>query len=127
MVIGSGRRDVVCGFLGKYGGELRVFRGEDGFWFRCFSGSGEFGGGGEAGDDRGAHGNKAGTASNNSVEGSVFSCSVDVCGFFLPLIIFEESRICDSVYVYVARGTSWGFKERVVSLIVDFVGGEKKF
>ena len=127
MVIGSGRGDVVSSLLGEYGGELRVFGGKDGLWLCCFGGSSEFCGGGEAGDDGGTHGDKAGTASDDSVEGSVFSCSVDVCGFFLPLIIFEESRICDSVYVYVARGTSWGFKERVVSLIVDFVGGEKKF
>ena len=33
MIIGSGRRDVVCGLLGEYGGELRVFRGKDGFGF----------------------------------------------------------------------------------------------
>ena len=127
MVVGSGRRDVVSGLLGEYGGELRVFRRKDGFWFCCFGGSGEFGGGGKAGDDGGAHGDETGTASNNSMEGSVFACSVDVCGLFLPFIIFEEARIGDGVYVYVTRGASGGFKERVVSFVVDFVGGEKKF
>jgi len=127
VVIGSGRRDVVCGFLGEYGGELRVFGRKDGFWFCCFCGSGKFGGGGEAGDDRGAHGNKAGTTPNNSVEGSIFSCSVYIRGFFLPFVVFKEARIGDGVYVYVTRRASGRFEERVVSSVIDFVGGKEEF
>ena len=127
MVVGSRRRDMVCGFFGKYGGELGVFGGKDGFGFCSFSSSGEFSGGGKAGDYRGAHRDKAGTASYNSVEGSVFTSSINVCGFFFPLVILEEARICDGIHIYMARGTSGGFKEGVVSFVVDFVGSKEEF
>jgi len=127
MVVGSRRRDMVCGFFGKYGGELGVFGGKDGFGLCRFSGCGEFSGGSEAGDNRGAHRNKTGTAPYDSVEGSVFASSINVRGFFLPLVVLKEARICDGVHVYVARGASGGFKERVVSFVVDLVGGEEEF
>jgi len=127
MVIGSRRRDMVRGFFGKHGRELGVFGGEDGFWFCRFSGCGEFGGGGEASDNRGAHRNKTRTASYDSVEGSVFTSSINVRGFFLPLVVLKEARICDGVHVYMTRGTSGSSKESVVSLVVDLVGGEEKF
>ena len=111
MIVGSGRGYMVGGLLGKYGGELRVLRGKNGLRFCCFGGSGKFGGGGEAGNDGGAHRNKTRTASNNSVESSVLAGSVDVRGFFLPLIVFEETGVSDGVHVYVTRGASGGFKE----------------
>jgi len=68
-----------------------------------------------------------GTASDDSMEGSVFTSSVDVGGFFLPLVVLEEARICDGIYVNVARRASGGFEEGVVSFVVDFVRGEEEF
>jgi len=127
VVIRLRGRDMVGGLLGEYRGELRVFGGKDSFGFGCFCGSGEFCGGGEAGDDRRSHGDEAGTASYNSVEGSVFVGSVDVSRLFLPLVEFEEARVSDGIYVYVARGTSGGFEEGVVSFVIDFVGSEEEF
>ena len=127
MIVGSRRRDVVCGFLGEYGGELGVFGGENGFGFCCFCCSGKFSGCGEAGDDRGAHRDETRTASNDSMDGSIFACSVDIRGFFLPFVIFEEVGIGDGVYVHVTRRASGGFKEGVVSFVVDLMGGEEEF
>jgi len=68
-----------------------------------------------------------GTTSYDSVEGSVFAGSVNICRFFLPLVVFEEARIGDGVYVYVTRGASGGLKEGVVSFVVYFMGGEEEF
>jgi len=127
MVVRSRGRDMVGSLFGKHRGELRVFRGEDSFGFSCFGSSGEFSGSGEVGDDRGSHRDKAGTASYDLVEGSVFASSVDVGGLFFPLVVLEEVRICDGICVYVARGASGGFEEGVVSFVVDFVGGKEEF
>jgi len=118
---------MVCSFFGKYGGELGVFGGKDGFGLCRFSGCGKLSGDGEASNNGGAHRNKMGAAPYDSVEGSVFASSVYVRGLFLPLVVLKEVRICDGVHVYVARGASGGFKERVVSFVVDLVGGEEKF
>jgi len=61
------------------------------------------------------------------VEGSVFTGSVNVSGFFLPLVVLEEARVHDGIYIYVVRGTSGGFEKGVVSFVVDFVGGKEEF
>ena len=53
--------------------------------------------------------------------------SVDVGGLFLPLVVLEEARICDGIYVNVAGGVSGGFVEGVVLFVVDFVRGEEEF
>ena len=106
---------------------MGVFGGKDGFGFCSLGGGGEFSGGGEAGDYRRAHGDKAGTASYNSVEGPVFASSINVSGFFFPLVKFEEARIHDGIHIYVTRGASGGFKEGVVSFVVDFMGSEEEF
>jgi len=99
VVIRLRGRDMVGGLLGEYRGELRVFGGKDSFGFGCFRSSGEFCGGGEAGDDRRSHGDEAGTASYDSVEGSVFAGPVDVGRLFFPLVEFEEAGVCDGIYV----------------------------
>jgi len=67
-----------------------------------------------------------GTASYDSMEGSVFASSVDIGRFFLPLVVLEEARIGDGIYINVARRTSGGFEEGVVPLVVNFMGGEEK-
>jgi len=79
------------------------------------------------GDYRGSHRDKARAASDNSMEGSVFTSSVNVGGLFLPLVVLKEAGIFDGVYVDVARRASGGFEEGVVSFIVGFVRGEEEF
>jgi len=127
VVVGLSGGNMVCCFLGEHRGELGVFGGKDGLWFRSFCGSGEFSSDGEVGDYWGTHRDKTGSASYDSVKGSVFASPVNVCGLLFPLVVFEEARVSDGVHVYVTRGASGGFKEGVVSLIVDFVGGEEEF
>jgi len=53
--------------------------------------------------------------------------SVDVGGLFLPLVVLEEARICDGIYINMARRASGGFEEGVVSFVVNFVRGEEEF
>jgi len=127
VVVRSRGRDMVSCFLGKYQGELGVFGGKDSFRFCSLCGSGKFSGGSESGDYRRPHRDKVGTTSYDSVEGSVFTGSVNVSGFFLPLVVFEEVRVHDGIYIYMARGTSGGFEKGVVSFVVDFVGGKEEF
>jgi len=126
VVIGSRRGNMICSFFGEDRRELRVFGGKDSFGFCGFCGSGEFSSGSEAGNYWGSHRNKAGTTSDDSMEGSVFASSVDMGRFFLPLVVLEEMRISDGIHVDVVRRASGGFKEGVVPLVVDFVGGEEE-
>ena len=127
VIVGSRRGDMVCSFFVEDRSELGVFGGKDGFGFRGFCGCSKFHSGGEAGNYRGFHRDKAGTTSDNSMEGSVFMGSVDVGGFFFPLVVLEEARISDGIYVNMARRASGGFKEGVMLFIVNFVGGEEEF
>jgi len=127
VVIGSRRGDMVCSFFSEDRRELGVFGGKDSFGFCSFCCCGEFSSGGEAGDYRGSHRDKVGTASDDSMEGSIFAGSVDVGGLFLPLVVFEEMGVCDGIYIYMTRGVSGRFEEGVVLLIISFVGGEEEF
>ena len=127
VVVGSRRGDMVHSFFSEDRRELGVFRGKDGFGFCSFSSCSEFCGGSEVGDYRGSHRNKTGTALDDSMKGSVFTSSVDVGGLFLPLVVLEEARVCDGVYVNVARRASGGFEEGVVSFVVNFMRGEEEF
>ena len=127
MVVGSGRGNVVCGFFVEDRRKLGVFGGKDGFGFCGFCGCSEFRSGSEVGNYGGSHGNEVGAASNDSMEGSVFVGLVDVGGFLFPLVVLEEARISDGIYIDVARRASGGFKEGVVSFVVDFMGGEEEF
>ena len=127
VIVRSRRGDMVSSFFIKDRRKLGVFGGKNSFGFCGFSSCGKLSGDSEAGDYWGSHGNKVGATSNDSVEGSIFAGSVDVGGFFFPLVVLEEARICDGVYINVARGASGGFKEGVVSFIVDFMGGEEEF
>jgi len=127
VVVGSSGGNMVCCFFGEHRGELGIFGGKDGLWFCSFYGSSEFSSNGEAGNYWRAHRDKMGSASYDSVKGSVFASPVDVSEFLLPLVVFEEARVSDGIHIYVARGASGGFKEGVVSFIVDFMGGEEEF
>jgi len=127
VVIGSGRRNMVCGLLSEYGGELGVFRGKSNFGFGSFCSYSEFGGGGEAGDYRGSHGDKTGAAPDDPIEGSVFASSVDVGRLLFPLIVLEEVRVGDGVYIDMVRGTSGGSEEGVMPFIIGFVRGKEEF
>jgi len=127
MVVGLGRGNVVCSFFGEDRRGLGVFRRKDCFGLCSFCSSGKFCSRGEAGDYRGSHGDKVGTALDDLMEGFVFTSSIDVGGFFFPLVVLEEARIGDGIHVNVARGTSGGFEEGVVSFVIDFVGGKEEF
>jgi len=50
MIIGSGRRNMVCSFFSEDRRELGVFWRKDSFGFSSFCSCSKFGGGGEAGD-----------------------------------------------------------------------------
>jgi len=106
---------------------LGVFRRKDGFGFSSFCSRSKFGGGGEAGNYRRSHGDKVGTASDDSVKGSVFTSPVDIGGFFLPLVKFEEAGVSDCVYIDMVRRVCRGSEEGVVSFVVDFMRGEEEF
>jgi len=67
-----------------------------------------------------------GAASDDPVEGSVFTSSVDVGRLFLPLIVFEEARVSDGIYIDMARGTSGGLEEGVMPFIIGFMRGEEE-
>jgi len=116
---------MVCGLLSEYRGELGVFRGKSDFGFGSFCSYSKFGGGGEAGNYWGSHGDKTGATLNDPIEGSVFASSVDVGRLLFPLIVLEEARVGDGVHVDVARGTSGG-SEGVVPFIIGFMRGEEE-
>ena len=42
------------------------------------------------------------------------------------MVVLEEAGISDGIYVDVARRASGRFKEGVVPLVVDFVGGKEE-
>ena len=126
MVIGSGRRDVVSGFLRKYGSERGVFQEEHGFWFGFLSCGGKFSGSGEFGDDQRSCWDKVRSTSDDLVDSAVLSGTDNVFIFCFPIIVCKEVLVNDSVDVGVMQGFDRGSDEMgFVSFSVNKEGAEE--
>jgi hypothetical protein len=119
---------LVVGFFREYGGEFGVFRGKDRFGLGFFSCQGEFHGGGEFGNHRRSHGDKAGSAADDSVDDPVFDGSGEELILFLPVVELIEFLVSDGVDMDMARGSECGaFEVGVVAGGIYGVGEEEFF
>ena len=120
MVIRSRWGNVVSGFFGKHRGEQGVLLGKRGFRVGFFCCSGKFCSCGQLGDDRGSCWDKAGSTSDDLVNGTILPSVGDVFIFGFPVVEGKEVLVYDGVHV----GVSWGFNRgsgeaRFMSFSID--------
>ena len=105
MVIGSGRWHMVSSFFGEDRSKVGEFRRKGLFGFFFFSSSSKLGGSGDLGDllfQGGSSVEKVGSASNDSMEGSVDAGTIEELTLFLPSVLLEELEVGDGVDVDVS-------------------------
>ena len=103
VVIGSGGRNMVGGFLREHQGEQGIFRGESGFWFKFLGCGSEFSGSGEFGNDQGSCWDKVRSTLDDSVDSMVLSGMTDVFILGFPIIIHKEVLVSDCVNIGVMQ------------------------